>query len=224
MSKTRQLVCLYLNHDITGLIMQYFESERRVWFGMAEAGEFESCMDSPLECRNDILWGACNGRFLTLAQWAVNNRAQDMDTGLLHAIRGGDLEMVQWTIANGAKNFDKACETCIYFNEPLLMAYLLSYPLKSLDHHAKQACCFGRTECLELLLRHKSSELCDPAHYAIVTGQLECLKLCVAYGFKNWNAMFLLACRNRQTHILEYLRPHATRCKYCDRSIEEHFQ
>lgn len=195
--------------------MDYFESPRRVWFDMAHAGEFESCTHCPQECRNEILWGACEGRYKQLAQWAIENRAQDMDIGLLHAIRSGDLKMVQWTIANGATNFDKACATCIYFNQTLIMKYLLSYPLKTLEHLAKEACCLDRTECLELLLRHKSSELSDPSYYAIVTGKLKSLKLCIAYGFKNWDAMFLLACCNRQTHIMEYLREKASRCKYC---------
>lgn len=224
MSKTREWVCFYLPNAINELVMEYVESPHRTWFDMAREGEFESCTHCPLEFIEKVLLGACEGRYKQLAQWAIDHRAQDMDTALLYAIHCGNLEMVQWTIEKGAKNFDAAVETCIQLDQHQLLTCLLTFPLESLEQHLVSAGLNGKYECLKILMAHKPPEMEAPGCASVCGGNLDCVKLCVDHGATNFGYMFGIACCNKTQDIIEYLRDKVKKCKVCNLSTHEHFQ
>jgi hypothetical protein len=72
MLRTRELLRKHVHNDIVAIVISYVQSTKRTWKSIAEAGEYETCLEIPTPARgandwNEGLSGACYGGHKELA-------------------------------------------------------------------------------------------------------------------------------------------------------------
>ena len=54
MHKTRKLLHVHIHNDLATIVLGYVQSVERDWGSIAEAGEYETCIEIPI---NDVNYG-----------------------------------------------------------------------------------------------------------------------------------------------------------------------
>jgi hypothetical protein len=108
MLRTRELLRKHVHNDVVTIVLCYVQSTERNWTSIAEAGEYETCLEIPM--RDSGLDGACLGGHKELAQVMIACGANARNRRLESACRGGHKELAELMIARGANDWNGRSE------------------------------------------------------------------------------------------------------------------
>ena len=126
MHKTRELLHVHIHNDLATIVLGYVQSVGRDWESVAGAGEYETCLEIPVNIINDGLYGACLGGHIELVNLMISRGADDWNNGLSGACRGGHIELVNLMISRGADDWNYGLSGACYGGHIELVNLMIS--------------------------------------------------------------------------------------------------
>jgi hypothetical protein len=150
MLRTRELLRKHVHNDIVTIVVSYVQSAKRAWISIAEAGEYETCLEIPLP--DSGLTGACLGGHEPIAELMIARGASDWDGGLYSACRGGHKQIAELMIARGANDWNNGLYGACYGGHKELVELMIAHGANGWNWALYSACRGGHKQIAELMI------------------------------------------------------------------------
>jgi hypothetical protein len=210
MLRTRELLQKHVHHDIVTIVVSYVQSAKRDWISIAEAGEYETCLEIPM-LNMGLNGTACHEPIRLM----IAARANDWNC----ALRGGIAESIE---------YKQIPTPDIYLNRKVLSELMIAPQPMIGNGNIRGVCCAshelviarndqngdqngalfgacrgGHKEIVELVIVRGANDWNNALYSACFGGHKEIVELIIARGANNWNNGLFGACVGGHKQIAE---------------------